>query len=215
VGNIKITGLPAIVSRRNRITLDSKLCSYFGIPNDGLVRAQINSDSILIYPENLVKPQTIVKQVSIRRFNLPTSWAEKNGVVIGQYAYLIAADAGIQIRIKPWSAEQCRQYDVCGIPIKITHMHVYIPKSIWGLYGIEADYGLIVQETQGSRIIMRKYTPICQRMPVQVRHRCIPISPEWLSLNGLMDDASIWLYGINGGIVLSVRPACNEDFNDF
>ena len=215
MGNIKITGLPVIVSRRNRITLDSKLCGCYGIPNDGLVRAKINRDSISIYPESTEKPQTIIKQISIKRFNLPVSWAKQNNIVIGQYAYLIAADSCIQIRTSPWTLEQCRHDKVYGIPVRLTHAQVYIPKTVWMVYGIEPDYGLIVQEEQDGRMILRKYNPVCQCMPVQVKRRSIPIQREWMSINGIKENTKIWLYGINDGLVLSVRPACNENFNNF
>lgn len=109
--NIKIVGLPVIVSKCYRIVLDKSMRTLFQIRKDDLIR-MCETDGFLqimslngLYGTNKSGTSSAffapgveqVKQISAARFNLPRNWAKKHGIRIGGYVYLIATDTGILI----------------------------------------------------------------------------------------------------------------------
>lgn len=109
--NIKIVGLPVVVSNCYRIVLDKSIRTLYQIRNDDLIRMCETDGFLQIMPANgfgsSMKTGTgsafcspgveQVKQISAARFNLPREWARRHNVQIGRYVYLIATDTGILI----------------------------------------------------------------------------------------------------------------------
>ena len=87
-----IVGLPAIVTTDLRIVIDKNLRAMFRIPETGSVQLLINKAYLQIFPCSASIPNAIRKDISIGRFNIPVQWAKKNGIKIGDYVFLIAAN---------------------------------------------------------------------------------------------------------------------------
>ena len=92
----KIVGLPAIVSSCYRIVIDKAVRSQYGIEeNTTLTLKQenhllkIKTDPAGLYFE--------YKNISIGRFNLPISWAQQNGVEVGDCVFVLPTSSGIII----------------------------------------------------------------------------------------------------------------------
>ena len=96
--NIKIIGLPVVVSERHRIVLDKNIRTLFQIQKNDSMLMHIEQGFLLIspYPESS-EATGEKKSITIVRFNLPQSWAKENNKRVGDYVYLIATDLGITI----------------------------------------------------------------------------------------------------------------------
>lgn len=92
----RIIGLPAIVSPCYRIVIDKALRHQYGIEE--------NTTLTLKQENHLLKIKTDPdgsdlehKSISIGRFNLPISWAQRNGVQIGDCVFVLPTSSGIII----------------------------------------------------------------------------------------------------------------------
>lgn len=96
--NIKIIGLPVIVSNRHRIVLDKNIRSLYQIQKDDCVLMYIEQGFLRIHPYLETSAcGSEKKNITIGRFNLPESWVKENGIDVGDFVYLIATDTGIVV----------------------------------------------------------------------------------------------------------------------
>lgn len=94
----EIVGLPAIVTARHRIVIDKNLRTLFGIPETGPIQLLTTKDFLQIFPVTSLVSGSILKHISIGRFNLPIEWARSAGVQIGGRVFLTASADCIMVR---------------------------------------------------------------------------------------------------------------------
>jgi hypothetical protein len=96
LNNIKIIGLPVVVSARSRIVLDTNIRSLYGIACDDTVIMHMEQGFLFISPASSTATGER-KHISIGRFNLPQEWVKQNNIQLGDFVYLIATDNGIVV----------------------------------------------------------------------------------------------------------------------
>jgi bifunctional DNA-binding transcriptional regulator/antitoxin component of YhaV-PrlF toxin-antitoxin module len=95
VKSVKIIGLPVIVSARFRIVLDKNIRTLYGIDKDDTVLMDASLEFIRIKPYREGVTGGEKKNITIGRFNLPITWANRTHIKIGDYVYLVATDTEI------------------------------------------------------------------------------------------------------------------------
>lgn len=214
--NLEIIGLPVLISERFRIVLSQCLCSSCGISQNGAVSVLISGDTISIFPEGASVLQAEQKQVTLGRFNLPASWVRENGVVVGNYVFLLAAENCLQVRIRPWTLQQCIQDRIRGISVKIRERNfVYVPISLWLNYGIDPRHGIVIREEHDRQSSFQKYQ-MCvlgSKEKLRVSNCRISVSPSWRRQNNLAVGDQLWLFGTKLGLSVSSKPIFDSFFN--
>lgn len=98
VKNVKIIGLPVLVTDRHRIVLDKNIRTLYEMESDDIVVMKMVNGIIFVSPCKEGSPADgEEKMLSAGRFNLPQIWVKENQVEIGGFVYLIATDAGIAL----------------------------------------------------------------------------------------------------------------------
>ena len=96
--NIKIIGLPVIVSERHRIVLDKNIRTLFNIKRNDEVKMKMLKGFIFVYPFGDEDDDVGKKKlISAGRFNLPMDWVKENEIDLGDFIFLVATDEGILI----------------------------------------------------------------------------------------------------------------------
>jgi len=96
--NVKIIGLPVLITDRHRIVLDKNIRTLYGMKSDDTVVMKMIHGIIFVSPcKEGSSADGEEKMLSAGRFNLPQSWVKENRVKIGDFIYLIATDAGIAL----------------------------------------------------------------------------------------------------------------------
>jgi len=93
----EIIGLPVLVSERHRIVINRSFRDLLNIPETGSVQVIINRNRLQVFPDVVELKGGVRKDISAGRFNLPMEWVRANGVEVGDYVFLIAAEACILI----------------------------------------------------------------------------------------------------------------------
>ena len=88
----EIIGLPVLVSERHRIVINRSFRDLLNIPENGSVQVIINRNRLQVFPNSVELQCAVRKDISAGRFNLPMEWVRNNGVEIGDYVFLIAAE---------------------------------------------------------------------------------------------------------------------------
>lgn len=205
-----IKGLPVIVSVRNRITLDKNIRTLYQIEKDDSVLMNIEEGFLRVNPYCVLSETGgEQKNITIGRFNLPTTWATLNHIKIGDYVYLTATDTGIIVCPKDFGVEEIEKVNIWGCPLKMTSQNaIHIPINYLHDYELDlySKNSMIVQQYDTYYVFKPFYKrDLLQNeflITIRGSNICIPL--QWVISNSIIPGKDyLYLIGIDDSLVVS------------